>query len=147
MHAAPPVVVRCTALWAWRAFQAVLPALTAGVVAFWGLSTWAQDTALPLRIALPLLAALSAGLLAWWRSARPAQTLDWDGQRWALDGQPGELRLMIDLGSAMLLRHGGKRWLMTTNSHARSGWHALRVAVLAGVSARNRSSDNGWLNA
>jgi hypothetical protein len=148
MQAAPPVVVRCTARWTWRAFQAVLPALAAGVFVFWGVSTWAAETALLLRIALLLLAAVSVGLIAWWRSAHAARTLDWDGQRWALDGQPGDLQLMIDLGSAMLLRHGGKHWLMASRTDAGTGWHALRVAVFARSSFHNRSSDDhGWLNA
>ena len=147
MHAAPPVAVRCTARWAWRGLQAALPALAAGVGAFWGLSTWAEEAHLLLHVALPLLAALLVGLLEWWRSAGPAQALDWDGQRWALGGQPGELRLMMDLGSAMLLRHGGKRWLWASRSDAGAAWHPLRVAVLARGPAGAPDSDDGWLNA
>ena len=148
MQAAPPVVVRCTARWAWRGFQAALPALAAGVAAFWGVSTWAAETALLLRITLLLLAALFVGLVAWWRSAQAPRTLDWDGQRWALDGEPGDLQLMIDLGSAMLLRHGGKHWLMASRTDAGPSWHALRVAVIARSSLPHGSSDDhGWLNA
>lgn len=146
MHAAPPVAVRCTAGWAWRGVQTALPALAAAVSVFWGLSTWADGTSALLRWGLSLAMGLIAGSLAWWCSARPAQTLDWDGRRWTLDGQPGQLQLMIDLGRGLLLRHGGKRWLLATSSDAGAAWHALRVAVLA-RGAGTRKTDDGWLNA
>ena len=147
MHAAPPVAVRCSAGKAWRGLQIGLAALAAAVVVFWGLSTWAEHISELLRIAAAAVAALSAGAPVWWLSARPAQTLEWDSQRWALDGQPAELRLMIDLGSAMLLRHGGRRWVAATRADAGSAWHALRVAVLAGTSPDTRATEQGWLNA
>ncbi|HZF79887.1 MAG TPA: hypothetical protein VEZ89_08850 [Rubrivivax sp.] len=147
MHAAPPVAVRCTGGKAWRGLQAGLAALAAAVVVFWGLSTWAEHTSELLRIAAAAAAAVSLAVPVWWLSAQPAQTLEWDSQRWALDGEPAELRLMIDLGSAMLLRHGGRRWVVATRADAGSTWHALRVAVLAAASPGTREIDQGWLNA
>ncbi|HLL12767.1 MAG TPA: hypothetical protein VK570_17020 [Rubrivivax sp.] len=147
MHAAPPVAVRCTAGKAWRGMQAGLAALSAGVLVFWGLSTWADPTSVLLHSAVAAVVALSLGAPVWWLSARPAQLLQWDSQRWSLDGQSAELRLMIDLGSAMLLRHGGRRWVAATRADAGSAWHALRVAVLAGTSPDTRATEQGWLNA
>jgi hypothetical protein len=147
MHAAPPVAVRCTAGKAWRGMQAGLAALSAGVLVFWGLSTWADPTSVLLHSAVAAVVALSLGAPVWWLSARPAQLLQWDSQRWSLDGESAELRLMIDLGSAMLLRHGGRRWVAATRADAGSAWHALRVAVLAGTSPDTRATEQGWLNA
>jgi hypothetical protein len=144
MHAAPPVAVRCTAGWPWRGVQTALPALAAAVSVFWGLSTWANGTSELLRWGVSLAMGLIVAILAWRRSARPAQTLHWDGRRWALDGQPGELQLMIDLGRGLLLRHAGKRWLLATASDAGTAWHPLRVAVLARATPQ---TDDGWLNA
>ena len=127
--------------------QAGLAALSAGVLVFWGLSTWADPTSVLLHSAVAAVVALSLGAPVWWLSARPAQLLQWDSQRWSLDGQSAELRLMIDLGSAMLLRHGGRRWVAATRADAGSAWHALRVAVLAGSSPDTRATEQGWLNA
>ena len=148
MHAAPPVAVRCTAGWAWRSVQAALPALAAGVFIFWSLSIVPEPAAGPLRLALAVPAALVVGAVAWWRSSgESVQTLEWDGQRWSLDGQPGALQLMVDLGGALLLRHDGKRWLVAGRGDAGAAWHALRVAVHARSAGTPPPQDDGRLNA
>ena len=82
-------------------------------------------------------AALVAGLVLLWRwrvwRATPFVALQWDGQRWTADGQPGTLQLMLDVGSLLVLRlhaeAGGTRWLAVGAREAGSAWHALRCAV------------------
>ncbi len=130
MRPAPPVAVHCTAGLTWRGVQTALPALASGVFIFWGLS-WLEAGSMAVRVLAALAVALVIAALAWQRCSVPAQVLDWDGQRWALDGQPGVLQLMIDLGPALLLRHGGSRWLVATHREAGAAWHGLRAAVLS----------------
>ncbi len=128
MRAAPAVTVTGGAGWAWRAVQSVLPALAAAALCAWAL-LWVGHSP---WLAAPL--ALAAFALAW-RLARPqVQTLRWDGQVWAIDGAPGRLALMIDLGSWILLRlrpDAGARacWLALAAGEAGPAWPALRAAV------------------
>lgn len=131
MRAAPPVAVRCTAGLIWRGVQTALPALAAFVLAWWGLSWLPGGASATVRPWVSLGFALGIAALAWQRSRTPAQTLAWDGQRWDLDGHAGTLQLMIDLGPALLLRHGGKHWLVASRSQAGAAWHGLRAAVYA----------------
>ena len=146
MFAAPPVAVRCTARWAWRAFQTALPSLAAGVLLFWGLSIRGEELAGELHFGAPLAAALLVGALAWWRSSEQPHWLDWDGQRWAVDGHAGSLQLMIDLGQALLVRHDGRRWLLVSRRDAGGAWHAMRVAVHARAPGAT-TADDGWPHA
>jgi len=128
MRPAPAVAVSCSGGATWRVVQAALPALAAGAVA-----------ALVLlhleRAAWPAgFVAACAGVAAW-RAARPRpQALRWDGQVWSVDGTPGQLAVMIDIGPALLLRlkpvpRGAARWIAVTRSEAGPAWHPLRAAV------------------
>ena len=129
MRPAPAVAVSCSGGSGWRALQAVLPALAAAALTAF--------TLLHLeRPAWPawLLAAAATGLLAWRLSRPRQQLLRWDGQLWSVDGTPGRLAVMIDIGPALLLRlrpetRGPARWIAVTQSEAASAWHALRAAV------------------
>ena len=70
-----------------------------------------------------------------WRCAAPVPLdLGWDGQRWSANGQLGQLDVMLDVGSALLLRlrpvAGGRpRWMAVTASEAGAAMHGLRVAA------------------
>jgi hypothetical protein len=80
-----------------------------------------------------LWAMAAAGLS--WRWAAPAPVdLVWDGQRWTADAIPGQLDVMIDAGSALLLRlrpDAGRRhrWIAVTAAEAGPAMHGLRVAA------------------
>jgi len=128
MRPAPAVSVTCCGGTGWRAAQALLPALaTAAASAFvllhLELAAWPAG-----------LLAAAIGLLAW-RLVRPrAHLLRWDGQTWSVDGTPGHLAVMIDIGPVLLLRlrpspRGAARWIAVTRAEAASAWHALRAAV------------------
>jgi hypothetical protein len=129
MRAAPPVTVHGTGGAGWRATRALLPGLTACVLLFWALQRLALVEA-PWDLAAALVAGLAATVPAWRLAAPRTATLAWDGQAWLLDGQPGTLRLMVDAGGWLLLRHG-RRWLALAAADAGAQWHALRVAVHA----------------
>ncbi len=133
MRAPPAVAVRCTGGWPWRLPNVVLPALAAAVAAAWTLLHFEAAVA-------PAAAPAAAVLLLAWRLSRPRQRLlQWDGQRWTVDGLPGRLQLMIDLGPFLLLRLlrlqredaacGRGPWLAVTATEAGAAWHALRAAV------------------
>jgi hypothetical protein len=148
MRAAPPVSVRCTGGPGWRAVQTALPALAAGVVAFW-LMTHAE-AAPAFAGALAAIAALCAAALAWRGSRAAAQMLAWDGQHWTLDGQPGRLDLMIDFDAWLLLRLRPEagirlRWAAVTAGEAGPAWHGLRAALHAWVpeAAPDRATGEG----
>ncbi|MDP2007041.1 MAG: hypothetical protein Q8K45_15295 [Rubrivivax sp.] len=146
MRAAPAVAVRCTGGWPWRLLNLLLPALAAGVVAAWALLHFERDVA-------PATGVAALVLLSGWRWLRPRpHLLQWDGQRWAADGLPGRLQLMIDLGFLMLLRlhpeRGAGLWLAVTAAESGTAWHALRAAVYsrppetpAGASRPERAAD------
>jgi hypothetical protein len=78
-----------------------------------------------------------AGALIGWRAPAPAVTLSWDGSQWLADGRAGELTVMLDLGSWLLLRlqlaapRRRALWLPVTAAEAGSRFHALRSAVYA----------------
>ncbi len=129
MRPAPPVAVRCTAGPIWRGVQTALPALAAGVLVYWALGWLHDGGSASVHLLLALAFALAGAALAWQRSSAAPQTLAWDGQRWTLDGRAGTLRLMIDLGPALLLRHGGRHWLVASHSDAGAAWHGLRAAI------------------
>ena len=134
MHAAPPVSVRGTGGPAWRAVQALLPGLAAGVFAFWVLAH------ADLPIAAAAGPALAAALVGWWQARAVAATLAWDGQSWSVDGQPGNAQVMIDLDRWVLLRcqpetkgakGAGRRWLAIAAGEAGAQWPLLRAALHA----------------
>jgi len=128
MRPAPAVSVTCCGGIGWRAAQALLPAMaTAAISAFallhLELAAWPAG---------PL--ATSVGLLAWRLARLHPQLLLWDGQTWFVDGTPGHLAVMIDIGPVLLLRlrpspRGAARWIAVTRAEAASAWHALRAAV------------------
>lgn len=128
MRQAPAVGVTLSGGGAWRAAQALLAALAAGVATAWLLLHGAQP-------AWPaLVAALLAGALAW-RLARPQPVrLAWDGVAWTLDTAPGSVDLMLDLQRWLLLRFrpaaGGRvRWLAVPDHEAGAARAALRAAL------------------
>lgn len=144
MRLAPPVRVRCAGGRAWRALQCGLPALALAATATWVLALREQ----------PLWPALVAGLLCGalrWRQLQPRVCmLEWDGTRWSVDGQPGIVEVMMDLGSWLLLRQRAQvarsaseatapravevprvRWLAVTASEAGPAMHGLRAALYA----------------
>jgi len=146
MRAPPAVAVRCTGGWPWRLLNIALPTLAAGVAAAWALLHVEAPVA-------PAAAVATGVLLLAWRLSRPRERLlQWDGQRWTVDGLPGRLQLMIDLGPLLLLRlhpeQGRGPWLAVTAAEAGAAWHALRAAVYsrppetpAGVTRPERAAD------
>jgi hypothetical protein len=128
MRAAPPVSVRCSGgLW-WRGLQTVLPALAAAACGVWALQ-WAQLP--PAWAAVP---AFFLALLSWRRAAPQPVDLVWDGVRWSADSQFGQLDVMLDAGTALLLRlrpQQGRRhrWIAVTAAEAGAAMHGLRVAA------------------
>jgi hypothetical protein len=128
MRAAPPVSVRGSGGWWWRGVQAVLPALAAAALGVWAL----QRLQLPLGWAAPFALAIAA--LSWQLAAASPIDLVWDGQRWTADAVPGRVDVMLDLGSALLLRlrpDAPRRhlWMAITAGEAGPAWHGLRVAA------------------
>ncbi len=128
MRAAPPVSLRCSGGGLWRGVQTGLPTLAAAACGVWALQ-WLQQP--PGWAAMLVLAV--AGLS--WRLAAPTPVeLVWDGQRWTVDGLPGQLDVMLDVGSALLLRlrlvAGGRpRWVAVTAAEAGVAMHGLRLAA------------------
>jgi hypothetical protein len=128
MRAAPPVSVRCSGGWPWRALQTALPTLAAAACGAWAL----QAVQLPLAWAGVL--AVAEALLSWRLAVPTPVELAWDGQRWTADGQPGQLDVMLDVGSALLLRlrpETGRRhcWIAATAAEVGPAMHGLRVAA------------------
>jgi hypothetical protein len=144
MRAAPPVQALSCSAGRWQSVQQVLYASTAAVSSYWagshlvGGGPW---------LALASLALGLGGAAAAVRgTALPPRQLAWDGAVWALhssqDGwRPGQVMLMLDLGTWMLLRfmptppHGARRaaaqWLPLSARDAAGSWPALRVALYA----------------
>ena len=137
MRAAPAVSVRCTGGLGWRAAAAVLPALTIAVLVVWALEH--ADLA-RMAAAVGLVAGLITGILAWRRLAPRAVQLAWDGQTWSVDGLPGALAVMLDLGPWLLLRlrapgQGGAHWVPVSAAEVGPAWHALRAAAYSRATA------------
>ncbi len=127
MRAAPAVAVRCSGGALWRALRTGLPALAAGSCSAW----------LLLHLEVPawpaLGVAVAVGGFAWRRTRPQDLLLQWDGQRWLVDGEAGRLQLMMDLGPCLLLRlhraQGTALWVPVTAREAGAAWHGLRAAV------------------
>ena len=132
MRAAPAVAVRCDGGRLWFALHTALPALAAAALAGWAALLGGASP--ELAVAASLFAAALGALLAWRKRPRGG-LLQWDGQRWAADGQPGRLQLMMDPGFLLVLRlhldGGGERWLAVSAAEAGPAWPALRAAVHA----------------
>jgi hypothetical protein len=106
----------------------VLAALAAAAFAAWLLELFGIDGGL---LVAGLLAAISLATLLCWRLTRPRPALlNWDGQRWSVDAEPGEVDVMLDFGRWMLLRfrpaRGAVRWLPVP-----AAAQALRAALYA----------------
>ena len=130
MRAAPAVSVKGSGGWLWRLVNGVLPGLAAGALVL-ALLQHAERPAWPAAVV-----ALATAAVAWWQARPRAVPLNWDGQCWTADGTPGALQVMIDLGSALLLRvqpeaGGAARWVAVTAAEVGAAWHGLRVAVYA----------------
>lgn len=145
MRAAPPVAVRCCGGRAWRAVQALLPALAALACGAW-LCTLSE---VPVWYATPAVA--GAGWAGWrWPATRPVR-LAWDGSRWLADDCEGVLSVMVDLASWMLLRmhvagtrpSHRPRWIAVSAAEAGPAWHALRVAAHAQAGAPTAAAARG----
>ena len=133
MKHAPPTQLHCTTDPGWRwARTLVLAAAVASVLAW--LLAWAGQDGI-VQATAASLAALVAGALAWRLMERDALVVAWDGQRWTLSGQPGELTVMLDTGRWCLLRFtadgGGVRWWGVSARAAGTAWHLFRVAAHA----------------
>jgi hypothetical protein len=142
MRTAPPVSLRAGGGALWSALRLGLPALAAGSVGLW----WLEQVQAPgwLAWSSPLLAALSAALLAGWRGREQPVELAWDGQRWSADGRTGRLDVMIDLQDWLLLRlrseaPAATRWIALSARDCGAAWPALRVALYARPAGANRA--------
>jgi hypothetical protein len=130
MRAAPPVQATILSHGAWRTGIAATWALAASACTAWALGKAGWAGGWP--AALAVFAAV--GLLARRRVATDAGVLAWDGDAWSFRGRPGEVDLMIDLGTWMLLRFaparpGLRAWLAVSTTCAGPAWHGLRAAV------------------
>jgi hypothetical protein len=126
---APPVSLRCDGSRAWRAVQALLAATACASLVAW-LALHAGAGASGALAAAALCAAIAGAAI--WRRLRPQPVeLQWDGQRWALDGAVGRVDVMMDLGPWLLLRFraaaGRDRWLSVPR--AGRARHGLRAAL------------------
>lgn len=133
MRPAPAVTVRCAGARPWRALQAGLSALAAAAFSAWAFLHAGAAPVWALAAAGLCAAGLSAAL--WRAGSAPAGRLCWDGREWSVDGQPGRVQLMLDLGSLMVLRQArGRfraRWLAVATGEAGVHGHALRSALYA----------------
>jgi hypothetical protein len=135
MRGAPPVFMACGPDPRWVAVERGAWTATAGIVVLWGLrhaglaDGWAA-----------LGAALCASLIWTCLARRPlidqADTLTWDGLAWQLNGTAGEVGLMLDAGTWVLLRfhaHGGgpARWLSIHLARCGSPMPLCRAALHA----------------
>lgn len=134
MRPAPPLDLRCRPSRAWRVGWAVIGGLAGLAVTGWlaGHLEWAFPVAgLALAVAAPCGAVL--GRLA--AGSGAAVHLSWDGQRWRIDGAPGDLRVRLDLGRwLILLRHraaAGRaaRWLALSFPRGADEMRSLRTAL------------------
>ena len=133
MRVAPPVQALSCSAGPWRGFHLTLYALSAAVAVAWAAAQlWGAGMAAG-GAAAAALAVVAIGRR--WR-AQPASRLAWDGAAWVWypprgEALAGQARLMIDLGSWMLVRFvPGAHWLPLSRRDA-ADWQALRVALHA----------------
>ena len=92
-----------------------------------------------------LIGAVGCAALGWF-CARPMQgRLRWNGQTWlwlapgaAMPRELASLRLVFDLGGAVLLRAGPGLWCVVTASEAGPRWHGLQLALRLGAHGQRR---------
>lgn len=133
MHGAPPVQMACGRDARVPAVVGLLAASAAACLLGW----WAWHAAWPATLVVPGL--VVAGLLgagAGWRlaAAERERRLVWDGRAWALDGRPGDVAVMIDIGDWMLLRvQSATRscWLPLSTRRCGAPAHLARAALHA----------------
>lgn len=136
MRNAPPVRIVIAESVPWRICVSMLGALTASVLVAWvtlhadGSDRWA--------LALACLAGGAWSVVAWLRPPGAERLLVWDGGGWSLDGQPGDVRLMVDAGGWILCRFAAPAtihsdWLLLSDAaeQLQGEIHALRVALYA----------------
>ena len=125
MRQAPPIALTLSGAGAWRVAQVALPALAAAVLLAWAAAS----------VALTLAAAAIVGVVAWRTGTPKPVHLQWTGEHWAVDGQAGEVDLMLDLGPWMLLRFrpsaGRRLWLPVPRVEAGAAEQGLRAALYA----------------
>ena len=143
MRAAPPVQVVFTGSVGWRAVQLFLPALAAVVFLAWGmlrlgsvsarLVFWLVTALSVFVLVATVLVAVHAGWARWFGLQATPRRLVWDGQTWQLDGVQGELRVMLHLGSWLLLRHQSARiaaqWLALSRAELGAAYAVFCAAV------------------
>jgi hypothetical protein len=86
--------------------------------------------------AVAALLAAAAGGMVGLRIAGPMRTAEiaWDGAHWRVDGQAGELQLMMDLQRWLMLRQrrqpsGPARWIVVSAAGQPGALRALRTAL------------------
>jgi hypothetical protein len=118
----------------WRALRTSLAGLCAGAVTAWLAEHLGAGGVMAAAVAAT--AAVPTLALAWRVTKAAPVTLRWDGQTWQADGQPVQLSLILDLGSALVLRwqHAGAgrpQWTLVAVADAGPAWHGLRTALHA----------------
>ena len=147
MRPAPPLALQCSPSRAWR-----LSCTAVGTASGLALAAWvAGHLEWPLAALLAALAATAAGGAALGRfvaGPRVGAHLAWDGQRWWVDGVPGDLQLMLDLDRwLLLLRHrphgepGGQDGQGGQGGHGRAGRPGRRRTRWVAVSFRRGADD------
>lgn len=143
MRGAPPVQVACGSDALWRRFSLGLRGLACGSVTAW--------LALQLEWAWPGVAAavaVAAGLavMAAARADPPAtaKSLHWDGQRWAWQGHPCDVSVMLDFDRWLLLRvttAEGRQWVPVSLLASQAAGALFRAALLAHAGRARHGDD------
>lgn len=159
MQPPPPLALRCPASRAWREACGVVSAAAGAAFAAW---LARQGEWPPLAMAAAALAAalafgaLGRRLPGGHAGSAAAIEMAWDGERWHVDGAPGRIELMLDLGHRLMLlrmrpdsgkRGGRARWLAIEApgviSHPAgeggAAWRALRTAIYSPPPAATRT--------
>jgi hypothetical protein len=140
MRTAPPVHMACGRDARWASVVTVLAATAAATSAWWLVRRMGIPTAAGAAAAA---AGLAVALFVADRFRRGTQRrLQWDGRTWLLDGVPGQVEVMIDLGGWMLVRFvtpsqapgpwaGRLQWLPINLGLGGSAPHLCRAALHA----------------
>ena len=133
MRGAPPVQMACGR--EARAAVAVGLLSATAAAAFFGWLGWHAQWPSGLIVATMAAAALLAGAAGGWRVKRAGERrLAWDGRTWALDGIAGEVGVMVDVGSWLLVRHRSVDavvWLPLRLRSCGASVHLARAALQA----------------
>lgn len=133
MRGAPPVQMACGRDARVPAVVGLLAATAAACLSGW--LAWHAAWPTPFLV-LGIVAAGLSGAAAGWRlaAAERERRLVWDGRAWALDGRPGEVAVMVDIGDWMLLRVESatmKCWLPLSTRRCGAPAHLARAALHA----------------